>query len=209
MRTDLVKVCGITLYEDFEELARLGVDFAGIIFYPLSPRYAVGKLDSDKVRNIKSIQKVGVFVNAPIEDVHEKIEIYGLDYVQLHGEETPEYCALVKERAKLIKAFRLESEKELEQLKAYEAVCDMFLFDTYSKVYGGSGIQFDWSILSNYDSDIPFLLSGGIGLDSIESYKNTVFKNCIGLDINSKVEIQAGIKNMNLIKELLCHLGTN
>lgn len=208
MKFKKLKVCGLTCPKDFEKLEGMGVDFGGIVFYPPSPRYAGESLIPQKIKKNKTLQRVGVFVNSDVTEIKNKIGFYQLDYVQLHGDESVDFCANLKDRVKIIKAFRVESEADLEKISDYEGVCDYFLFDTATPQYGGSGKQFNWNILKNYTSTAPYFLSGGIGLDSLTALKKIDLPHCIGLDVNSKFEIEPGIKNINLIHQFICQLPT-
>lgn len=208
MKFEKLKVCGLTRASDFDALQKMGVDFGGIIFYPPSPRYAVEKLNPTEIIPFKSIQKVGVFVNPSKAEVLKRVKEYQLDYVQLHGEESPAFCKSIENQVKIIKAFRVKTQKDLKKISLYEDYCTYFLFDTATKQYGGSGQHFDWEILKDYKASLPFFLSGGIGLDVLSDLQKIQLPKCIGLDVNSKFEIQPGIKDMNLIKNFICQLPT-
>jgi phosphoribosylanthranilate isomerase len=187
----------------------MGVPFAGMIFYPKSARFVGDKLTNFKfeISNLK-LNKVGVFVNAEIETIKEAVEAYGLQYVQLHGDETPEFCKQVKIFVAVIKAIRIGPDTNLdEQLKQYEDTCDYFLFDTDSKQYGGSGKQFNWEVLQNITINKPFFLSGGIGLEDLAAVTNFQHPNLFAIDVNSKFEVAPGIKDMNKVKSLNEDLG--
>ncbi len=153
-----LKVCGMKDPDQLQSLEDLGVDYAGLIFYENSKRFVEDKSQNQKseIRNIQ-IKKVGVFVNAGIETIKNKVEEYGLSLVQLHGDESPEFCEQVQELVPVIKAIRINDEMNLEvELNKYENACDYFLFDTYSKQYGGSGKKFDWDILQTASVSKPF-----------------------------------------------------
>jgi phosphoribosylanthranilate isomerase len=163
----------------------------------------------------------------------EKINTHNLQAVQLHGKETPEYCDVLKKRhaelvsashhenlkqvqidgkLEIIKVFSIRDTFNFEVLKAYEPFCDYFLFDTKGELPGGNGYAFDWNVLNNYPSTKPFFLSGGIGLNEVEKIKefkqNTASKYCFAIDVNSKFEMEPGLKNIELLKEFkskLCH----
>src|SRR5215213_4805076 len=141
-----LKVCGMTSLEQLQQLQNLGVDFAGLIFYEASKRFAGEKLENQKatIRKLE-IKKVGVFVNENIETIKNAIEEYGLSYVQLHGDESPEFCQQVQKFIPVIKAIQVGAATNLDEpLEKYGNFCDYFLFDTASNQYGGSGLQFDW-----------------------------------------------------------------
>jgi phosphoribosylanthranilate isomerase len=203
-----LKVCGITQLEQLKQLDELGVDYAGLIFYDQSARCIINKLEADEVKYLPlSLKKIGVFVNATVEEIMKQIENFGLDIVQLHGDETPGFCNHISDQITVIKAFRITQSNEQNidwMIKPYEEYCDYYLFDTNRKnAYGGTGEKFDWKILSENKINKPFFLSGGIGLNDIEKLK--VFEHpffyCV--DVNSRVEISDGIKNMESIKELV------
>lgn len=190
--------------ENMEEIALLQPDYLGFIFYEKSPRYlekSIPFLDTN-------IKKVGVFVNASFSAIEEKVMQYNLDLVQLHGDETPEFCSLIETKlVRVIKAFSMDNHFNFKNLDSYQDSCSYFLFDTKGKLYGGNGTTFTWSILENYHVDKPFFLSGGIGLENASDLnqflKKEYAKNCIAIDLNSQFEIQAGFKNPVTLKEFI------
>ncbi len=194
--------------QNIEALGKLPVDFMGLIFYPKSPRY-INDLDP-QVLNVlpKTIERVGVFVNEDIEVVSKQIAKYNLNKVQLHGQESAEYCSQCKSLSdvEVIKAFNVSEEKDFEQTKEYETVCDYFLFDTKTKHHGGSGLKFDWSILEAYKGETPFLLSGGISVEDVENIKSLSLPKLYALDLNSKFETEPGIKDIPLIEKFIKEL---
>ena len=162
-----IKVCG--LRDNLAEVAALQPDYIGIIFYRKSPRFVEEDFVLPELPD--SVKKVGVFVNAAMDYVLEKIERYGLDLVQLHGDESPEFCGeLQKKGIGVIKAFPVDEAFDFSRLDAHVDSTDYFLFDTKTPAYGGSGKQFDWNLLEKYQFNHPYFLSGGIGLEDIESY---------------------------------------
>jgi phosphoribosylanthranilate isomerase len=172
----------------------------GFIFWEKSCRFFDGEIPNLP----KSIQKVGVFVNAPIDEIVSKIKKYHLDLIQLHGNESVELCMDLKnENIQIIKVFSVNDDFDFNVLEPYEAVCDYFLFDTKGKLPGGNGIVFDWKVLETYPSTKPFFLSGGIGIEEIASVKQLLKTNLPihAIDINSKFEIEPGLKNIELLKE--------
>jgi phosphoribosylanthranilate isomerase len=199
-----IKICGMNSPENMSEVASLHPDYLGFIFYKKSPRFF-----ESSIPNIdKSIQKVGVFVNASYKEIEEKVNQYQLDLVQLHGEETPELCHEIETNlVKVIKAFSIDNEFINNTLSLYKNSCSYFLFDTKGKQYGGNGITFDWSILEQYSIDKPYFLSGGIGLENTtdlkEFLKKECSKNCFAIDINSKFEVEPGMKNPKTIKDFI------
>ena len=198
----LVKVCGMREAENIREVEALGIDLMGFIFWPKSGRY-VSERPAYLPTNCK---RVGVFVDEDIETVKRIAEDYALDYIQLHGHESPEYCAQLK-GLKLIKAFNIATTEDFKQTEPYTGIVDYFLFDTKGKSVGGNGEKFDWSVLSAYDGNTPFLLSGGIGPDDAEvltsHFSPLTSKKCVGIDLNSRFEIAPGLKDINKLKEFL------
>ncbi len=192
--------------ENIRELIRLKPDFIGFIFYHKSPRF-VAELDEDLIARIPlSIKKVGVFVNEDIETVLELYEKYGLDYVQLHGDEDLEYSQeLKKHGVGIIKVFHVLDSLPYS-LVSYSEYSDYFLFDTATPDYGGSGRHFDWSILKTYNLDTPVLLSGGIESKDMREVTKLGIKNLVGIDVNSRFEISPAMKDINRIQELKSNL---
>lgn len=206
----LVKVCGITEKTATGLLAEK-VDMLGFIFHKPSPRNA-GKMPTPQIRSLsRSVETVGVFVDYPVNTLAEICKERGITTVQLHGEESPEYCLLLKEWGfKVIKAFRiadkLTSQELNEKITPYDYFVDLFLFDTQGKNAGGNGIKFNWGILKDYRGMTPYLLSGGIGREDAELINNldpTLYPGFAGIDLNSKFEISAGEKDVASILEFL------
>ena len=199
-----IKICGMKFPENISEIASLQPDFLGFIFYDKSPRNFENTIPAID----KSIQKVGVFVNASLDEIQEKVKQYELDFVQLHGDESPDFCQLLlQNKFKVIKAFSIDNQFNFSKLENYFNYCDYFLFDTKGTNYGGNGITFDWSVLENYHLDKPYFLSGGIGTENIEEVKSfltsTSAKNCIAIDCNSKLEVSPGLKSTEKTKQLI------
>lgn len=193
------------------EISLLEPDYLGFVFYERSPRYA-GDLNHTVLNTLSSkTLSAGVFVNSEIEHVVETAEHYRFDILQLHGNETPKYCEELKSKYKceIIKAFGIKSEDDFWNISDYSDVCDYFLFDTKTELYGGSGNKFDHSLLDNYNGKTPFFLSGGITLQDAESLKNNLHRSCIGIDINSGFEISQGIKNVEKVKKFITIFRTN
>ena len=205
----LVKVCGMREPENIEKVAQLGVDMMGFIFYPKSPRFAsqsVARTAADK-----NVCRVGVFVNESVELISDKIQLFDLNAVQLHGNESRELCEQLHEQnglLKVIKAISVSTAGDIQKYKEYVGAVDYFLFDTKCKTVGGSGQQFDWQVLENYDGDVPFILSGGIGLEDVERIRNFHHPKCIGIDLNSKFEMEPGLKDVEMLKTFLENIET-
>lgn len=198
-----IKICGITEMKQLQQLDGLDIDFAGLIFYPESPRYVGDKLNKKEVKKADfDLKKVGVFVNPEMIDVLDAIDDYGLEVVQLHGDESPEMCEDLSSEVEVIKAFRITGNEDIDKLVApYDAVCDYYLFDTggLKESFGGTGQQFDWNILSKAKIEKPFFLSGGIGVEDAARVKAFKHPDLFGVDINSKFEAAPGVKDMKLI----------
>ena len=214
-----IKVCGMK--HNTAEVAVLHPDYLGFIFYDKSPRnYDLKEIPSLSL----GIKKAGVFVNAELDFVLEKIEQFKLDVIQLHGEESPDYCEKLKTRhAELVsashhkeempplsavevwKVFSIKDEFDFSILENYEPYVGKFLFDTKGKEKGGNGYTFNWNVLKNYPSQKPFILSGGIGLEEIDTVKELLLTDLpiYAIDVNSKFEKEPGLKNSEDLKKLL------
>ena len=208
-----IKVCGMTKAEQVLQLDELGVEFAGFIFYPKSPRYVLSHMSKEQLKKLKGkhINKVGVFVNTPVEEVLQLVDACGLYLVQLHGDENPRYCEQIANYVTVVKAFRLrEGEDILWRAKDYQDAADMFLFDTEGAGYGGTGKKFNWEILKGGNVRKPFFLSGGIQPEDVELLKafeqESVAKDLFAVDINSKFELAPGLKDMNKIQAFVKEL---
>lgn len=187
--------------ENISEISDLKPDYMGFIFYSKSKRNVTGSLDAKILASLKDVQKVGVFVNETFDFIKKQADAYGFDYIQLHGEESPELCSSLKKSGLgIIKVFSVGEDFEFKQTKAYKACSDFFLFDTKGENYGGTGKKFDWSILKKYDNEIPFFLSGGIDPEQAEEIKKLEGMNLHALDINSKFELEPGLKDVNKVK---------
>ncbi|MGF6850716.1 phosphoribosylanthranilate isomerase [Chitinophaga sp. W3I9] len=200
-----IKVCGITRINDLQALADNGVDYAGFIFYEKSPRFAGNKIDARSVRETSGIKKAGVFVNAPLEQIQRTVSDYALDLVQLHGDETPEFCAAVRTFIPVVKAFRIGDNVNWQtEVAPFIPVTDYFLFDTASvKGYGGTGEQFNWDLLKTYPFDHPFFLSGGISAGQATEIQEMQLPALFAADVNSKFEDSPGVKNIALVKQFV------
>lgn len=197
------KVCGITQVKQLQQLDGLDVDFAGLIFYKDSPRYMGDKIAGKELKDSDfDLKKVGVFVNAGYDEIIDAVEDYGLDVVQLHGDETPELCEQLSDDVEVIKVFKVGNSKmSIDEMVAdYDEVCDYYLFDTASSdVEGGTGQQFDWNLISKAKIEKPFFLSGGIGVEDVAKVKAFRHPDYFAVDINSKVEKEPGVKDMGLV----------
>ena len=207
-----IKVCGMTQPDQLDQLADAGVNFAGFIFYPKSPRYALRQMTTSQIRKENRLNKVGVFVNAGIEEVLQIVDECRLSMVQLHGDETPKYCERVADYVSVIKAFRISDNDNIEwMIRQYVDACDLYMFDTIGAGYGGTGKKFDWSMLKDSEIDKPFFLSGGIEPGDEEKLKNfsteAVAKSLFAVDINSRFEISPGLKDMEKVIQFATNLN--
>ncbi len=203
-----VKVCGITNASQALQASEAGADFAGFIFYPPSSRYVFKHMPANEIKKLRSVNKVGVFVNANIDDVLRTVDDCGLYLVQLHGDESPRYCEKISQYITVIKAFRISSNDNVSwKVKDYYDAADMFMFDTDGSGFGGTGKKFDWQMLKETNISKPFFLSGGIApedADAIHHFQqHTVAKDLFALDINSRFEVSAGIKDMEKVKTFI------
>ena len=200
-----LKVCGMKINDNIKEVAKLLPDFMGFIFWPKTKRFF-----SEKEISIPNhVKKVGVFVNQDLDLIKKNVKKFGLDFVQLHGNENQEFCSEVNSFCKVIKVFHLSENFNFEKLIPYEKLCEYYLFDTKSEKYGGSGQKFNWSVLKNYSSSKGFFLSGGIDISDVnriielKKMKLPIF----GIDVNSKFEIRPGLKNKTKIEKLINKLN--
>jgi phosphoribosylanthranilate isomerase len=192
--------------ENIRDVESLGIDLMGFIFWPRSSRY-VAERPAYLPTHCK---RVGVFVDETIETVCRLAADYALDYIQLHGHESPDYIRTLNAQCSVIKAFNIATAADLAQTAPYVGLVDYFLFDTKGPSVGGNGEKFDWSILSAYDGSTPFLLSGGIGPDDAESLSSYLSvldsRHCIGIDLNSRFERSPGLKDVATLRRFLTQL---
>lgn len=215
----IIKVCGLREPGNISELSQLSIDWMGFIFHPKSQRYVErpAKLAAWLKTNAKALaaqKRVGVFVNAGLEEVGNVVRVFELDIVQLHGEEGPAFCEELKKfgqgvnarPVQVMKAFRVGADFDFSPLQAYEEHCDYFLFDTKGETHGGTGKKFDWSILEQYQGAVPFLLSGGIGPGDAEEVAAFQHPFCRGIDLNSRFESSPGLKKVEALDAFLNEL---
>ncbi|MBC8052274.1 MAG: phosphoribosylanthranilate isomerase [Sphingobacteriaceae bacterium] len=183
--------------ENIHQLAAIQPDYMGFIFYEKSKRY-VESLDRLKLGNLPaSIKKTGVFVDAAIEEIEAKISLYKLEAIQLHGQETPEFCGLLKQAGlEVIKAFGVDNQFDFNLLNRYDEAVDYFLFDTKTDKHGGSGMVFDWNLLQNYTLSKPYFLSGGLDTEHLNELLNIPDQRLYALDLNSRFELEPGLKDI-------------
>ncbi len=194
----LIKVCGIRRSPDLINLANTGADWLGLNFYKPSPRYFV---DTSITKN-PNVKYAGIFVRANLDRLKRIVECYELDLVQLHGDEGVNYCMAVQRLVPVIKVFRVDDQFDFTQIKSFE-FCDYLLFDTRTTKYGGSGNKFEWTLLQGYHGRTPFLLSGGIGPDDVPRLLAVDHPSFIGVDINSRFELEPGIKDLKLVSDFV------
>lgn len=219
----IIKVCGMREADNIREVAQLGADWIGMIFYPKSPRYVstvpsgVGYRPNDVKGDLITdlpAKRVGVFVDSMAQDIITHAVLYHLDLIQLHGHETPTLIRNlratldpdIRPGIKFIKAISVSCADDLAQCSQYEGTVDYFLFDTKCTTMGGSGKQFDWSVLETYEGHTPFLLSGGIGPEDTERVRAFHHPQCIGIDLNSRFETEPGIKDIEKLKTFCLNL---
>jgi phosphoribosylanthranilate isomerase len=204
-----IKVCGMRDPGNIVDLALLEPDYMGLIFYPKSKRFAENP-DKGILKNLPdSVKITGVFVDEKIEAILQKVDEYGLNAVQLHGYESVIFCKQLRDlldvrlnfkKVEIIKAFGIFPGFDFNQLKPFNYVVDYFLFDTKTSEHGGSGITFDWKILERYKGQKPYFLSGGLSPENISEINNLGFKQLFGIDLNSKFELEPGLKDINRLQ---------
>lgn len=206
-----IKVCGMRNIENIRKVAGLSPDLMGMVFYPASSRY-IGNSPTEGILNAfpGGIIKTGVFVDADFYTIKAQVLRFGLKSVQLHGNESPETCGrLMANGLSVIKAFRIAENFDFTGLMAYVQNCTWFLFDTASVRPGGSGEKFNWKLLDKYQLGHPFFLSGGIGPGDAETILSLNHPALIGVDINSKFEIEPGVKDVEKVKKFILKIRTN
>jgi phosphoribosylanthranilate isomerase len=191
MKGAVLKVCGMREADNIRAVEALGIDMMGFIFYPRSPRYV-----AVRPAYLPKCLRVGVFVNESLDTMLHTATDYALDYIQLHGDEAPSLCDALRERGlKVIKSLH-----DPTAANAYADRCDYLLFDTPCAAYGGSGQTFDWEILRRYTGDTPFLLSGGIGVETLPQLQSFAHPRLAGYDVNSRFESAPGIKDVERLR---------
>ena len=198
----IVKVCGMRDGDNIREVEQLSIDWMGFIFYPKSSRY-VSEVPAYLPTKCK---RVGVLVDASTDEIIKKIHDFYLDAIQLHGNESPEqisHLLSLTSHLSIIKAFNIATAEDLKSTASYTGLADYFLFDTKGPSVGGNGEKFDWSVLSNYEGDTPFLLSGGIGPDDAARVSSFRHPKCVGIDLNSKFESSPAFKDVTTLSRFL------
>ena len=216
---NIVKVCGLRDSENIRQVAALGVDWIGMIFWEKSPRNVTmipshagiipDRASLSPLATNNSPLKVGVFVDEMAQNIITRVVNFQLDLIQLHGHETPTLIRNLRRTladirpVKVIKAISVSSRDDIAAYKDYADCVDYFLFDTKCPSVGGSGQQFDWSVLDAYDGEVPFLLSGGIGPDDAGRVRAFNHPKCIGIDLNSCFETEPALKDIQKLKSFL------
>ena len=211
-----IKVCGMRDSGNIVDLAQLKPDYLGLIFYSQSKRFAEN-LDKDILGSLPdSIKLTGVFVNETIDEIIKKVIEYNLGAVQLHGSESVIYCRQLKDllsvtlpfkKLEIIKAFGISPGFDFNQLQLFNDVVDYFLFDTKTTGHGGSGVAFDWKILEQFKGQKPYFLSGGLSPDNISDISNLVPEQLYGIDLNSKFELEPGVKDIKSLRTVFELVG--
>lgn len=224
----IIKVCGMRDAKNIQEVAELGIDLMGFIFYPKSPRYVqmissqagiIPDYSEERFRSVAygerpsavGVQRVGVFVDEMPQSIITRVYNYKLDYVQLHGQERPVMIENLRRtlvpdltpHIKIIKVISVAGAEDVKRCNDYEGLVDLFLFDTKSPELGGSGRQFGWNVLQTYDGQTPFLLSGGIGPDDVAQIKAFHHPQFAGIDLNSKFETAPAVKDVDLLRQFI------
>ena len=206
-----IKLCGLSRLQDIETANTLLPEYVGFVFAPKSRRYVTRQHAAELKKHLApGIRAVGVFVDAALPDILEAVKDFRLDVLQLHGHETPEALAVLREKAsalnpdiRLVKSLAVKEPEDLALASAYEEVCDAFLFDAKGRLPGGNGHQFDWNVLRQYKGRPPFLLSGGIGPGDEERIREFDVPGCIGIDLNSRFETAPGLKDVQALKTFI------
>lgn len=204
----LLKVCGMRDTQNIAEVLTIIPDYMGLIFFEKSARFVGHGFTLPTHLTGDHPQKVGVFVNHSLEQVISKATQYSLALLQLHGDETPQFCQKLKSllpQIQIIKVFRVANDFDFEQLQPYKAFCNFFLFDTKGKDYGGNGATFNWDILKKYDNELPLFMSGGLSLENLPELQNFIQQqqlNVHAIDVNSKFEISPALKDVEKLKKL-------
>lgn len=200
--TTKLKICGMKVPENILAVAALQPDYLGFIFYRQSKRFVEGLTPSFVNALPAAIKKTGVFVDEELNRVAELAVLYGLQTIQLHGDEPPKYCMALKglladADVELVKAFGIDEHFDFNRLNSYADIVDYFLFDTQTIGHGGSGKTFDWKLLDKFELNKPYFLSGGIGLDQIDQLKEINDERLYAIDINSRFELAPGLKDVD------------
>jgi phosphoribosylanthranilate isomerase len=206
-----IKICGMREPENILDVAGLNPDYMGFIFYSESPRYADKIPDPAILRRMPAaIHKTGVFVNSDFDHISRIVTEFSLDTIQLHGNETPDFCySLIEKGIQVIKTFSITASENFKRCSVFTGCTDYFLFDTAVSGFGGSGQKFNWKELNNYDMDHPFFLSGGIGPEDCITLNQIDNPSFYGIDLNSRFEIKPGLKDKAKLEKFITDLRQN
>lgn len=198
-----IKVCGMKQPQNITDVLSLHPQMMGFIFYPKSPRFA-DNITLNAVKNLAfgNTQKVGVFVDETTQTITQIAQQWGLNILQLHGNETPEFTQQLRKNYTVIKALGIETANDLQQIARFKNHCDYILLDKKSPQHGGTGKVFDWQLLNNQDFDVPIILSGGVSLDNVMQINNINCPNLVGIDVNSCFETHPALKNLTKLQTL-------
>lgn len=217
----IIKVCGMRDGRNISDVVAAGANWIGMIFYPKSPRYVPmatsftgilpDKAINEAENNKGNAKRVGVFVDDMAQNIITRVVNYKLDMVQLHGHETPTFIRNLRATIdpdihagiRFIKAISVSKADDLALCDQYDGVADYLLFDTRCDTMGGSGRQFDWSVLEKYHGKTPFLLSGGIGPGDAQAIKAFNHPQMIGIDLNSRFESAPAMKDVEMIRTFI------
>ncbi len=199
----IIKVCGMRDAENIREVERLGIDMMGFICWPRSPRYV-----AEPPAYLPKCPRVGVFVDAPIDFIMQRAKAFGFSHIQLHGCESPAFCQEVRERTgcNVIKAISVSPSYSGEVGSESAGGASLLLFDTKCPTAGGSGRKFSWDVLQGYRGELPFLLSGGIGPEDVGLLRQFRHQKWLGIDINSRFEVEPGIKDVAAISSFVASI---
>jgi len=196
-----IKICGLKHPDNIKAISALSPDYMGFICYAPSPRYA-SDLQAETLAFLpESIYKTAVFVNEDAETITKLMDTYHFDAIQLHGNEDPDFCNTFRNEVTVIKAFGIDKDFDFGQLEEFGGHVDFFLFDTKTDKHGGSGKSFDWSLLNKYKLDVPFFLSGGLSPENLEEVKLIDHPQFYGVDLNSRFEIEPGLKDIDKLEK--------
>ena len=191
--------------QNIADVLALKPQMMGFIFYPKSSRFVdVDTLQAVKKLSFDTTQKVGVFVNETAQNISQIAKQWGLDVVQLHGNETPEFAHHLRKKYKVIKALGIETSNDLAQIALFKNYCDFILLDKKSPQHGGTGIAFNWHLLNNQHFDTPIILSGGVSVDNMANLPQNC-QNLVGIDVNSRFETQPALKDTAMLAKLMAN----
>ena len=193
----IVKVCGMKCPKNIRQVGQCGADWMGFICYERSPRFIGTEIPIETPH----MKRVGVFVNSDFDHIMDYVRRLSLQMVQLHGSESPQLCERLRaEGLEVIKAF---PGNNVSQTDSYAPYCNYFLFDTPCSRHGGSGRTFDWTTLSLYKEETPFLLSGGICPDSLQALAEFYHPQWVGIDLNSGFELSPALKDATALHSFI------